>query len=338
VDKNKQMRDIAEDEDATLLIEYLTQLGEEFRADMKAAFPNADVDEHLKGKIFDAQDVMGILCDGQMMLGEVIQRVFGLADGTVKPIERTAGREIGTSGTSAAHGTKGEGTAAYGIDGNIISTQIKSINMREQFPALFALLGVEEMQMTEEGSFVNMELLETLNAAIDGSQKELAEAKASVETLTTEKAELEQKLTDAEAAHQQALDELNAKMTEQETALATKDETIATLTQEKEDAATQLSSLNETLAERDKTIEEQASTIESQNATIADQNATITELNESAGAKGQGGGAPQNNGQGVQAPSTYSMEGAYDPSLSPAENRKRIQAYEAEQRKRLAKG
>ncbi len=318
-DKNKMFRDIANDGNSDEIIEHLAQLGVEFRADVQDACPNA-TDEHLHGKMFDAEEVNGILMDGQKTLAEVL----GLfSEATTQVV---------------GGGDKNPVQQAVKNVEQTLSTQTKSINMKEQFPALFALLGVEDMQMEEEGSFVNMELLETLNTAIDGNQKELAAAKATVESLTTEKATLEQKLNENETAHQQALDELNAKVTEQETSIATKDETIATLTQEKEDAATQLASLNETLAERDKTIEEQTATIESQTATIADQNATITELNESAGAKGQGGGAPQNNGQGVQAPSAYSMEGAYDPSLSPAENRKRIQAYEAEQRKQLAKG
>ena len=345
VDKNKEMRDIAEDDDATLLIEELKKLGEEFRADMKAAFPDADEDEHLKGKIFDASDVMGILCDGQMMLGDVIARVFNLANGTEQPIERTAGRKVAKKSKSDGKDpmqqalAAGEKTANE-VD-NILSTQLNTINMKEKYQTIAQLAGAADGKFEKvdaDGVYMNTSLLDTLQENIEAMQKEKADALALVESLTAEKAALEQKLNENETAHQQALDELNAKVKEQETALATKDETIATLTQEKEDAATQVASLNETVAERDKTIEEQASTIESQNATINDQNATITELNESAGAKGQGGGAPQNNGQGVQAPSTYSMEGAYDPSLSPAENRKRIKAYEEEQRKRLAKG
>ena len=114
INKNKEIRDIAENDDAKLLIEELDRLEAEFRADMKAAFPEA-TDDHLDGKVFDAADVMGILCDGQMMLGDVISRVFALYEGTEKPIERTADRKIGkkTAGNAAA--------TASGTTANIFS-------------------------------------------------------------------------------------------------------------------------------------------------------------------------------------------------------------------------
>ena len=196
VDKNKEMRDIAEDEDATLLIEELTKLGKEFRADMKAAFPNADVDEHLKGKIFDAADVMDILCDGQMMLGDVISRVFNLANGTEQPIARTAGRKLGAKATApaaSASDTVPAGSAS-GKSATILSNKNNSTIMKEQFPALFAALGVEEMQMQEGGAFVNTDLLATLNAAIEAKEKATADAQALVESLTAEKNELTAKV------------------------------------------------------------------------------------------------------------------------------------------------
>ena len=162
INKNKEMRDIAEDDDATLLIEELDQLEAEFRADMKAAFPNAK-DEHLDGKMFDAKDVMGILCDGQMMLGDVIARGFALADGTAQPIARTAGRKIAKRQQTAGRGTTAAKSASVRMQAgaakeNVLPTN-NSINMKENYPAVFALLGVEEMQLSEEGTFFNKDLL-----------------------------------------------------------------------------------------------------------------------------------------------------------------------------------
>ena len=333
VDKNKEMRDIAEDEDATLLIEELKTLGEEFRADMKAAFPNAK-DEHLKGKIFDAKDVMGILCDGQMMLGDVIARGFALADGTAQPIARTADRKMGTQASGKPATNKG----------NSVSTQLNNINMKEQFPAVFALLGVEEMQMQEGGAFVNTELLATLNANIEAAQKEAADAKALAESLTAAKSDLEQQLSTVTAEHAAAIEEKDNQISslEQEKsdltcALEIKTKSVEQLSADLDGARASLSTAEQSISERDKTIEGLSATIESQAATISDQQTTIAELNEGAGVKVNGGGAPQNNGVGVQAPA-YSMEGSYDPSLSPLENKKRIEAYEAKQRAALARG
>ena len=48
--------------------------------------------------------------------------------------------------------------------------------MKEKYPALFAALQVEEMQMQEGGAFMNEELLATLNAAFEDKDKEKADA------------------------------------------------------------------------------------------------------------------------------------------------------------------
>ena len=74
-DKNKEFRDIANDGNSEKLIQELAKLGVEFRADVKAACPKAK-DEHLHGKVFDAQDVRGILMDDQKSLGEVFNIVI----------------------------------------------------------------------------------------------------------------------------------------------------------------------------------------------------------------------------------------------------------------------
>ena len=197
VDKNKEIRDIAEEEDATLLIEELKKLGVEFRADMKKAFPAA-TDDHLDGRMFAAKDVMGILCDGQMLLGDAINRVFALGSGAEKPIERTAGRKMGKR-LKVGTATGRAAASAAPTTSPIVSTTLNSINMKEQFPAVFALLGVEEMQVSEEGTFFNKDLLATLNANIEAAQKEKADALALVESLTAEKNELTAKVEELTA-------------------------------------------------------------------------------------------------------------------------------------------
>lgn len=326
INKNKYSRDIAEDDDATLLIEELDKLEAEFRADMKAAFPKAK-DEHLDGKIFDAEDVMGILCDGQMMLGDVISRVFNLANGSEKPIERTAGRKMGTiSGASME---------------NNLSTQLNnSINMKEKFPALFAALQVEEMQMQDGGAFMNEELLATLNAAIEENQQAAADAKALADQLTTEKAELEQKLETANSEHTAAIEALK---TEHAEAIAAKDATIeekntaiSALEQEKEqlqnDMEGQKAQIEQLTSERDeaKTFLEAANgTIAERDQQISDLNAQIEELNQESG-EGVQAGSPANNGAGVEEVEVaISTQYAYDSTKTYEENMKAKKEWEA---------
>lgn len=362
VDKNKEMRDIAEDEDATLLIEELKTLGEEFRADMRAAFPNAK-DEHLKGKIFDAKDVMGILCDGEMMLGDVISRVFNLANGTEQPIARTASRKIAKRQQTAGRGTSagqqasggdpmqqalaaGEKTAEE-ID-NILSPTNNSINMKENYPAVFALLGVEEMQLSEEGTFFNKDLLATLNSAIEAKNKETADAKALAEQLTSEKNELTAQIETLNADHQKAIDDLKAEHAtaieekdnqisalEQEkadltAAATTKEEEIATLKADAEGKASQIEQLTTDLNGAKESLTTAEGTIAERDQTINDLNAQIAELQHDPGAGAQAGAAPQNNGGGAEAPDYKPNCYVYDNNLSFEKNRELEKKWNAE--------
>lgn len=353
VNKNKEIRDIAENNDATLLIKELDELEAEFRADMKKAFPTA-TDEHLDGRTFKAKEVMGILCDGQMLLGDAINRAFDLASGKVKPIERTAGRKMGKRMKAGKAEPMQQAFAhaqqtADQID-NILSTQINNINMKEKFPKIFALLGVEAMECKEDGTFFNASLLETLEGKIGEMEQANADAKALAEQLTNEKNELTAKvesLTTEHAAaieqlnadhaqaidtlkaeHQTKVDELNALVEDKQNALAAleqekadlqadvnaKAENIETLTTELNGAKAAVETAQQTLAERDQTI--------------SDLNAQIAELENTPGAAPQAGAAPQTNGQGAQAPTVGVGQYVYDPNLSYKENMKRKDAFE----------
>ena len=342
INKNKEMRDIAEDDDATLLIEELDQLEAEFRADMKAAFPNAK-DEHLDGKMFDAKDVMGILCDGQMMLGDVIARGFALADGTAQPIARTAGRTIAKRQQTAGRGTTAAKSASVRMQAgtakeNVLSPTNNSINMKENYPAVFALLGVEEMQLSEEGTFFNKDLLATLNSAIEAKNKETADAKALAEQLTSEKNELTAQIETLNADHQKAIDDLKAEHAtaieekdnqisalEQEkadltAAATTKDEEIATLKSDVEGKASQIEQLNADLNGAKESLTTAEGTIAERDQTISDLNAKIAELQNDPGQGAQAGAAPQNNGGGAEAPEMVIGSYVYNPNLSYEKN------------------
>ena len=352
INKNKEMRDIAEDDDATLLIEELDQLEAEFRADMKAAFPNAK-DEHLDGKMFDAKDVMGILCDGQMMLGDVIARGFALADGTAQPIARTAGRTIAKRQQTAGRGTTAAKSASVRMQAgtakeNVLSPTNNSINMKENYPVVFALLGVEEMQLSEEGTFFNKDLLATLNSAIEAKNKETADAKALAEQLTSEKNELTAQIETLNADHQKAIDDLKAEHAtaieekdnqisalEQEkadltAAATTKDEEIATLKSDVEGKASQIEQLNADLNGAKESLTTAEGTIAERDQTISDLNAQIAELQNDPGQGAQAGAAPQNNGGGAEAPGVAVNQYVYDPSLSYEKNMEAKEKWEAE--------
>lgn len=313
-DKNKEFRDIANDGNDDLLIQELAKLGVEFRDDVKAACPKAK-DEHLHGKVFDAQDVKGILMDDQKSLGEVFNIII---DRGVK------------NGLQSAKNAKS------------MLNPNNNINMKEKFPALFAALAVEEMQMTEEGAFLNMGLLETLNAAIVAKNKEAADAQALVESLTTEKENLTQQVTDLNSQietlnteHNKAIEDLNATHA---TAIEEKDNQISALTQEKADLqtkadenATSMEAMQTELNGAKESLATAEGTIAERDQQITDLNATIAEMKQDAGAPGAG--SPENNGASVEQPDYTPNCYVYDPSLSYEKNMENQKKWEEEHNK-----
>ena len=337
-DKNKEMRDIANDGNDELLIADLAALGVEFRADVKKACPKA-TDEHLHGKVFDAADVDGILMDGQKNLAEVI----ALFDKDAKLVAKRTSQQATASARMMAGAAKE----------NILSTQLNNVTeMKEKFPALFAALAVEEMQMTEEGAFLNTGLLETLNAAIEAKQQEGADAKALADQLTAEKAELEQKLETANGEHTAAIETLNtehaaaidALKADHAAAIEEKQNAIAALEQEKADLtadqtakAEQIETLNGQLTEKQTALDGAQAALETAQQTLAerdqqitDLNAQIEELSNDAGHEPAAGASPQNNGEGAEQATVAVSQYVYDNNLSYDENMKAKKAWDAE--------
>ena len=303
-DKNKEMRDIANEGDSKLLVEELAKLGVEFRADVLKACPNAK-DEHLHGKVFSAEEVKGILMDGQKTLQEVFNRVVEISPAAQESTQQQQNR-------------------------NMLNPKNNSINMKENYPAVFALLGVEEMQLGEEGTFFNKDLLATLNAAIEAKNQENADAQALVQSLTQEKENLTQQVADLNsqvetlnAEHTKAIEDLNAAHA---TAIEEKDNQISTLTQEKADLqtkvdenATQMETLNTELNGAKASLETAQNTIAERDQQITDLNAQIEELSQEPGAGAQGG-SPADNGAGAEQPQVVVGRYVYNPELTYEQN------------------
>ena len=304
-DKNRFARDLAEDNNDELIKAELTADGEAFRNFIKSRRPNAQ-DEHLHGKMFDCKDVEGILVTGQATMQEVFNRIVELS------AKKTAKTRNGNS-----------------------STQLNnSINMKEKFPAVFALLGVEEMQMQEGGAFMNEGLLATLNAAIEAKNQELANAQALVQSLTQEKENLTQQVNDLTSQ----VETLNNTHT---SALEEKDNMIATLEQEKADLQTKvdentaaMENLQNELNGAKESLTTAQNTLAERDQQINDLNATIEDMKQDAG-EGAQGGSPANNGAGAEGLHQASAAPQWDPTLSATENKQRMEAYEAELKKQV---
>jgi hypothetical protein len=306
-DKNKEFRDIANDGNSDLLIAELTKLGVEFRADVKKACPKAE-EKHLHGKVFDAGEVKGILMDDQKNLGQVFNIVIN--------------RGVQNGLQSAKNAL------------SMLNHNNTTINMKEKFPAVFALLGVEEMQMQEGGAFMNEGLLATLNAAIEAKNQELANAQALVQSLTQEKENLTQQVSELTSQ----VETLNNSHT---SALEEKDNMIATLEQEKADLQTKvdenttaMENLQNELNGAKESLTTAQNTLAERDQQINDLNATIEDMKQDAG-EGAQGGSPANNGQGAEGLHQASAAPQWDPTLSATENKQRMEAYEAELKKQV---
>ena len=316
-DKNKEIRDIAEDDDASLLIEELKKLGEEFRADMKKSFPSADVDLHLKGKVFDADEVMGILCDGQMMLGDVVARAFAVADGSEEPIARTAGRNVGQPAevtdddnddddpTAAALASAEAAAGRIAATMDNVSPKNSTTMKNEKYQKVAQVLGVEELTVTEEGTFLNAPLLDTLAEKLTEMQTKVEEAEGlqtKIDELTKQLDEQkkpaqedaqEQAGAQAAAAEENAGEQVAAPGTEtpasqeaQESAAAEIDkitETLQTAEQKIAEKNMEIAQLKETLATLNGIAEER----DQANATLAERDKTIETLTAEKDEKGK---------------------------------------------------
>lgn len=294
-DKNKAYRDIANKNDNKELVKELAELGVEFRADVKKACPNAIEDVHLKGKVFNAEDVKGILMDDQSTFMGCVQRCFALYNGAAEPIKRTQENHQHTN-------TKNQ------------------INMAN-YPKINAACGMQDgqqIEVKEEGAFMNAPLLDTLEAHLASQEQAVADAKQKATTA-------EQSLADLQTKHD-ALAET----------IAQKDEEIKNLKEAKAKADGDIKALNDAKAKADEEkakVDEELKTAQASLATaqqtIADKDAQIAELNENPGEEPAQGAAPQNNGEGAQVETAKTGYPTWNPA-DPVGSKKAIEEYKRE--------
>lgn len=299
-DKNREFRDIANDGDSEKLVKELAELGVEFRADIKKACPAAK-DEHLHGKVFDAEEVKGILMDDQSDFFSCVKRCFDLYNGTAKPIvKKPSDDEDETKGSlnepsdHPAHDPQLEPDKASSEkkENHQHTIHQKSINMAN-YPKINAACGMQDgqqIEVKEEGAFMNAPLLDTLEVHLTSQEQAVADA--------------EQKATTAE----QSLANLQAKHDALAETIAQKDEEIKNLKEAKAKADEDIKALNDAKAKADEEkakVDEELKTVQASLATaqqtIADKDAQIAELNENPGEEPAQGAAPQNNGEGAKA-------------------------------------
>ena len=302
-DKNKAYRDIANKDDDKELIKELADLGVEFRADVKKACPNA-TDEHLHGKVFNAEDVKGILMDGQSSFMGVVQHAFELYDGRSELINREQTVEPQNEPENEPEPEKPTATNTN-----------TNINM-ENYPLICSACGLQagEIAVTEEGAYMNASLLDSLEAHMKEAEQKVTDAEQKATTAENALAELQGKfdelsaqvnaaneakavaetaLAEAKEAHSKELSDLNAQHTE---ALAKKDDELKALTEAKDKKIADLTAAKTETEANLQTAKDALATAEQ---SLADKQAQIDELTHDAGAEQNAGNAPENNGEGA---------------------------------------
>jgi len=273
-DKNKWYRDIVNEGNDKELIDELIALGKEFRADVKKRCTNA-TDEHLHGKLFNAEDVKGILVDEQSTLGDVV----GLCFDTYEQNHQSSNSDY---------------------------------EMKEQYQIVAAVCGVDELVITEEGTHLDLSLVDKLTEKLNADKSAIADANQQVTDL---KAAHEKALADLKAQHDQAIADLKA---EGDKAIADQkeandkaladaqtahEEAMKGVTEAKEQAEKDLAGAKNALATAEQTIADRDEKIKALTSKPAD---TPDE-------------SPANNGTGAEK-STIGTMPAYDDSKSPEEN------------------
>lgn len=273
-EKNKEIRDIANDGDDKLLVEELTKLGVEFRADVKKACPKA-TNEHLHGKVFDAADVKGILMDAQSTLGDLFAKII---------------KDAAARGNQAAQAAQRQ--TIFNNNNN------PEINMASNYQTVAKMMGVDELVVTNEGTHLDVSLLDTLQANIEALQAEAAK----VADLTQQLEDSKKALADTTANFESQIASLNETISADAEAANANSETISNLTAELEGAKATLATAEQTIAERDQTI--------------ADLQAQVAELENAADDEPNAGETPKNNGEGAEARTVEVMTKVADPSMT----------------------
>lgn len=310
-DKNKWYRDLAEDaENDEELIKDLAENGVEFRKDIQAAFPAAK-EEHIHGKLFEAAKVTGILCDGQMTLGEVITRAFEVANGSAEPITRVK--------PVAPEDDVPENDPAPAANANSLTPN--NNNSMKEYKNIATACGVEELVQTEEGAHFVPEMLDALDQTLEQHATEKAAAEEKIQTLQGQVDNAQTEREEAVANREKELNEAH-------------EQAIANLNEEHNQAIEKLNTEHTEALQTEKNAREKAegeakdlqAKLDEANQIIADQKGQIEAMTAAPAA--EKGGSPANNGQGAEAPAAE--EGgmpAYDHSKSPKENKEIREAW-----------
>ena len=260
--------------------------------------------------------------DDQSDFFSCVKRCFDLYNGTAEPIIRKpSDDEDETKGSlnepsdHPAHDPQLEPDKASSAkkENHQHTIHQKSINMAnyQKINAACGMQDGQQIEVKEEGAFMNAPLLDTLEAHLASQEQAVAAAQQKATTA-------EQSLADLQAKHD-ALAET----------IAQKDEEIKNLKEAKAKADEDIKALNDAKAKVDEELKTAQASLATAQQTIADKDAQIAELNENPGEEPAQGAAPQNNGEGAKVETAKTGYPTWNPA-DPVGSKKAIEEYKRE--------
>lgn len=332
--KNQEVRDIAENDDDTLLKQQLNEEDETFRAAIKAAFPKAK-DEMTHGNVYDAEKVKGIFLEGQTDMGGAFNRVIELS--------KKMGNQAAVNAQSVQ--VSGGQTSFVSIKTATVATKHQTEqNMNKHYQQVSAILGIQDLavktdgkQEIENGSFLNLQQLDAL-------EKGIGEMKAKADKADELQAKYDQVQQERDSAknlseqRQAQLEQLQKDNEDQKVNAATDKQTAldeqkkaseAAMVEQKKNSDEQIAALNAKIADMEKKQAEATEQIASLQQQVSDRDAQIAELAKNSGRQPSQGASPANNGTGADQPHMVTSRPVWDFSKTDEENLAIINAWKA---------
>lgn len=254
--KNKPFRDAAEGDD-TAIREYVNKENDAYKAIIRQGIPNV-TDEQLLGGEWEAQDVIGSLCDGIRSLEEIVAEMLTAKGFTLEVKEPSAQSENSQ---------------------NSITNQI-SQSMGKQYEKIQAALGLETLESGKDNSlWLHEEMADQLTAfvesaehtqtALEAKQEEVKNLNEKIKQLTSQVEQLNGQLAEATSA----MEEANKQLEEANKVL--------------EAANADYKALQEKASGYEAMLAEQQTKLEEKDAVIAEKEAAIAELSAAPAAPAQ---------------------------------------------------
>ena len=202
----------------------------------------------------------------------------------------------------------------------------------KNYPLISAACEIKEgeIEVNAEGAFINVPLLDSIEAKLNTNEQDVADAKQKATTA-------EQKLADLQAKYDALQKDLDAAKTladETAATLAKKNEELTTLTTKKEEEIAalttkkdqEIAALTTDKAKVEEELKGAKESLATAEQTIVDKDAQIAALTEEAVKEPAAGTAPGNNGEGAQVTEPHTAYPTWNPS-DPIGSKKAIEKY-----------